>query len=786
MGRYVGTSVGRVEDPGFLRGTTEFTEDLVVPGRIANGRATAEVVFVRSPYAHADIVSIDIAQADAAPGVIAVISSADHDVCPHGSVFPEFFEPRFAMPILAEGTVRYAGEPVVAVVAETRAQALDAAELVEVDYEPREVVIDVNDALAGASLLFSSERRARTRLPNSGGSETNVVHVHECEHLPGRFDADVVITERMWNPRQLPAPMETHVQVTTWDADEQLHIWATTQRPHGFRDQLADVFELDPNSIHVHCPAVGGAFGGKVSRMQDEHALVMIAKHVGRPVRWVQTRSEYFTGATQGRGEQFDFRLAGTSDGRITALRCDVLKDSGAYPGVGATLPARFNVYDASGPYDIEHIEFASIAVVTNAPQVSAFRGAGRAAYLAALERLIDIYAAEIDMDPALVRRKNLVRSDQMPYEAASGVTFDEADYIADLDRALVEAGYDELRQMQVERRNDGWPRQLGIGIATYHLQTVGNGGEEEARVEIEADGRATIYTGTTDQGHGHRAAWGQIAADILGMPIEHITVFEGSTDFTPTGVGAVGSRSLQTAGVAIHAASTELLARASTAAAELLEASGDDIVSVVSSVDGSPQMRFHVAGVPTVYVSWPEVAASVHDDGRGEEFVCGETHNIGDNSAFPSGCQVAVVEVDTETGHVELVRFVSVDDCGVRVNPMIVEGQLHGGVVAGISQALGEEMRYDADGNPLTTSFMDYGMATSDVLPSFELHVSETTSSFNVFGAKGVGEAGGVGAVGAVHNAVVDAVRHLGVRHIELPCTPIRVWQSIEAAASR
>ncbi len=784
MSRYVGTSVGRVEDPPLLRGDTEFTADVTVPADIAAGRSTAEVVFVRSPYAHADIVSIDIDEASEADGVVAVITAADHNVRPLGSVFPEFFDARYAMPILAEGTTRYVGEPVVAVVAETKAQAIDAAELVVIDWEPRDVVIDVNDALTGTTVLFTNERRARTRTPGAGGPETNVVHELQCHHDEERFAEDVVITKRIWNPRQVPAPLETHVQVTAWDAAGHVHIWATNQRPHGFRDQLADVFELDPSTIHVHAPAVGGAFGGKVGRTQDEHALVMIARQVGRPVRWVQTRSEYFTGATQGRGEQFDFTLAGTTNGRVTALRCDVLKDSGAYPGVGATLPARFNVYDASGPYDIAHIEFASIAVVTNAPQVSAFRGAGRAAYIAALERMMDLYAAEIGMDPVEVRRKNLIRADQMPYAAASGVTFDEADYLADLDIALANAGYDELRRAQRARRSAGGARQLGIGLSTYHLQTVGNGGEEEARVEIEADGRATIYTGTTDQGHGHRGAWGQIAADVLGMPIEHITVYEGSTDHTPTGVGAVGSRSLQTAGVAIHTASNELVVRASNAAADLLEAAASDVVTLVATEGDAPEMRFHVAGVPSVYVGWPEVAASVHGNGQAEEFACGETHNIGDFSAFPSGCQIAVVEVDTETGHVGLVKFVSVDDCGVRVNPMTVEGQLHGGIAAGISQALGEEMRYDADGNPLTTSFLDYGLASPDVLPSFELVASETQSSFNVFGAKGVGEAGGVGSVGAVHNAVVDAVRHLGVEHIELPCTPQRVWAAIDEAS--
>ena len=739
---------------------------------------------MRSPHPFARIVSIDSTDAEHAEGVVAVLTSADHDVIPEGSVIPEFFDARYAMPLLAEGTVRYVGEPVVAVVAETQAQAIDAAELVDIDYEPLDVVIDVNDALRGDTALFTEEHRARSRDVGAGGPATNIVHRLDVDHDVAAFEADVNVSTRFWNPRQLPAPLETHVQLTAWDADDHLHIWATTQRPHGFRDQLADVFELDPSTIHVHAPAVGGGFGGKVSRTQDEHALVMISRHVGRPVRWVQTRGEYFTGATQGRGEQMDFQLAGTADGRITALRCDLLKDSGAYPGVGATLPARFNSFDASGPYDIAHCEFASIAVVTNAPQISAFRGAGRAAYISALERLVDIYAARIRMDPAEVRRRNLVRKDQMPFTAVTGVVYDEADYVGDLERVLTAVDYDALRSEQQARRDAGDVRQLGIGISTYHLQTVGAGGEEEARVEITEAGGARVLTGSTDQGHAHRTTWAQIAADALGMPIESIAVFEGSTNHTATGVGAVGSRSVQTAGIAINTASLTLVDRARGVAADLLEASVDDIAMTIIEAGDALEARFHVVGVPSVSVGWPEVAESLHTADRADELVCGETHNLGENTAFPSGCYVAVVEVDTETGGVELQRFVGVDDCGVRINPMVVDGQLHGGIAAGISQALGEVMRYDADGNPLTTNFGDYGMITADQLPQFELQSSETPTSFNDLKAKGVGEAGTVGSVGAVHNAVVDAVRHLGVEHIELPLTPHRVWTALAEAS--
>ena len=780
MVRYIGKSVSRAEDPALLRGELAFSADLAVPEAVAAGRPTAHVVFVRSPYAHARVLSVDVDEASQAAGVIAVLSEADHDVRPHGSVFPEFFDARYAMPILAEGTVRYVGEPVVAVVAETHAQAVDAAELVVIDWEPLDAVVDVHHALGGSTFLFSEEHRARTREPGAGGPPTNVVHQLVAEHTPSAFEAEVVVEHDMWNPRQLPSPIETHVQVTAWDADGHLHIWATTQRPHGFRDQLADVFELDAATIHVHAPAVGGGFGGKVSRTQDEHALVMIAKVVGRPVRWVQTRGEYFTGATQGRGEHFSFRLAGTSRGRITALSCHVLKDSGAYPGVGATLPARYNSFGVSGPYDIAHCEFSSTAVVTNAPQVSAYRGAGRGAYIAALERLIDIYAYTIGLDPVEVRRQNLVRRDQMPFTAVTGIVYDEADYVGDLERALELVDYNAARADQAQRRSAGDVRQLGIGIATYHLQTADTGGVEEARVEIAADGKATVFTGTTDQGHGHTATWAQIAADSLGMDIASIEVIEGSTDHTSTGVGAVGSRSLQTAGVAIQTASQTLVDRAKAVAADLLEASVADVQCEIVDAGDVPEARFHVAGVPAVYVGWPEVAAATHALNQADELVCGETHNLGDHTAFPSGTHIAVVEVDTDTGHVDLVRFVGVDDCGVRVNPMIVEGQLHGGIVSGISQVLGEDMRYDDDGNPLTTNFSDYGIATADVLPTIELVASETPTSFNALRAKGVGEAGGVGSVGAVHNAVVDAIRHLGVEHVELPCTPVRVWKAL------
>ncbi|MGI9607137.1 MAG: xanthine dehydrogenase family protein molybdopterin-binding subunit [Acidimicrobiales bacterium] len=774
--RFVGRSVASPADVGLLRGDARFIADLDDP--VLAG--AAHVVFVRSPFAHATLTSVDVSEARRAPGVVGVIAASDHQVFPRHSVFPQYFDATYAMPILAEGKVRYAGEPVAAVIAETHEQAVDAAELVEVDYDPLPAVIDPNDALADHVLLFGPGAAVRRKSPHGPDAPTsNTVMVHDTPHDASAFEHEVVVRQRFWNPRQVPTPIETHGQACAWDEVGDLHVFASTQRPHGFREQLGDLYDLDLHRIHVTAPAVGGGFGGKVSRTQEEHALPEIARQVGRPVRWIQTRSEYFQGATQGRGEQVDFVLAGSADGRIHALRGDVLKDSGAYLGVGGNLPSRFNSHGASGPYDIAHVEFGSISVVTNAPQISAFRGAGRAPYLAALERIIDMYAADIGMDPAEVRRRNLVRPEQMPFRAVTGVVYDEADYPGDLGAALALAGYDDLRREQAERRTRGDDLQLGIGVATYHLMTVGGGGEN-AVVRVEPDGSATVISGSTSQGHGHDATWAQIAADELGIDIERISVLEGSTHMIDDGVGAVGSRSMQTAGVAIQKASRGLIADARAVAARLLEAAVVDIEFVARGASDSGG-RFHVAGVPARSVGWIEVGRAAADDG--DPLMCGEFHEVGDNNSFPSGCHLAVVEVDIPTGKVALRDFVGVDDVGVRVNPRLVEGQLHGGIAAGISQALGEVMQYDADGNPLTTNLSDYGMATTDVLPSFRLEVSATPTSFNELGAKGVGESGTIGSVPAVHNAVIDALAHLGVRHLDIPCTPMRVRYAIEDA---
>ncbi len=749
-----GRSVRRQEDLLLLTGQASYVADIDNP--LLAG--AVHVAFVRSPYANAVITSVDVAAAIDEPGVLAVVTGADIQ---HLAVGPFSYTDVVAdmQPILVSDRARFVGEPVAAVVAETAALAADAVEAVVVDYEPTDAVVDVWDALDQGLVV------ADTDLPS--------------EHDPSVFAAcEVMVAERFVNPRQSPAPIEPRAMACAWAPDGHLHIWAATQRPHGFKESLVETYGIEAGLIHVQAPAVGGGFGGKVSRTPEEHILPELARITGRPVRWNETRSEYFATSTQGRGEHLKISLAGTAAGRFEAIRVELVKDGGAYPSVGTVLAATYGRAAGTSVYDIAHAEFASIAVKTNLPPVSAFRGAGRAPVVAAIERAVDLYAAKTGIDPAELRRKNLVPAPSMPYRTATGALLDEADYIGTLDRALAAASYQDLRADQAARRAEGGPLQLGIGIGCYNHMTLGAGGEE-AMVTIETDGSAVVVTGSTSQGHGHATTWAQIAADALGIPIDRISVIEGSTDAIGSGQGAVGSRSAQTAGVAVHRLSNQLVDRARSLAADHLEAAEADIVL---ATEGEP--GFHVIGSPTAAVSWGELAAIGLTTER--ELSCGEYYDAEGRVTFPSGCHIAVVEVDVETGQVELVRLIAVDDAGPRLNPMIVEGQIHGGIAAGAAQVLGEMMAYDSNGTPITANFADYAVGTIDQFPSFEVitDASDVASSFNELGVKGVGESGTVGATPAVHNAIVDALAPFGVLHIDLPCTSRRVWEALNSGA--
>ncbi|HEY9244687.1 MAG TPA: xanthine dehydrogenase family protein molybdopterin-binding subunit [Streptosporangiaceae bacterium] len=749
----LGTRVLRTEDPGFLTAGAVYTDDVALPG-------ACQVFFVRSPIAHARIRAIDVSGALAAPGVLAAFTGADlADLPLLGAPFPGVINEEMGQPPLARGVVRYVGEPVAVVVTETRAQAEDAAELVDVDYDPLPPLLDPAQAAADTDLLF----------PEAG---TNVAATFgDAAALdPGLFDGcEVVVRADIVNQRIAPAPMETRAAAAMWDG--RLTAWIPNQGAQNTRRSLAALLGIDPDTVRIITPDVGGAFGAKFGA-DPEHAVVCwVARQLGRPARWAESRSENLVGMTHGRAQQQTVTIGGRRDGTVTAYRLEVLQDAGAYPRFGAFLPMMTRMM-TPGPYAIERAESVARSVVTTTTPVGAYRGAGRPEATAAIERAMDLFAAEIGMDPADVRRQNLLPAFAEPHETAFGAKYDSGDYAAALDRALATAGYPELRAEQQRRRAAGDVRQLGIGLACY-VEITGPGAEaggprENAQIEVHPDGTATILTGTSPHGQGHATVWAMLASDELGIDVDKITVKWGDTDLVPEGGGTGGSRSLQQGGAAVRQAARELLDVARQRAASQLEANPADLFFGAGA--------FAVAGDPDTAIPLATLAAAEPLLVRAVFRAPGPT--------FPFGAHLAVAEVDTETGQVELRRMVTVDDAGTVINPLLAEGQRHGGIAQGAAQALFEEIRYDAEGNPLTSTFADYSFPSAAELPSFELADMATPTSYNPLGAKGIGEAGTIGATPAVQNAIIDAVSHLGVRHIDMPASPQRVWQALTGEA--
>jgi carbon-monoxide dehydrogenase large subunit len=660
-------------------------------------------------------------------------------------------------PLLAVDRVRFVGEPVAMVLTDDSYQGEDAAELVSVDYEPLPAIVDPADALAGHTLLF----------PDAG---SNVAVAHPAGDTA--FDGcDVVVSRDIVNQRVAPVPMEGRAAAAMW-VDGKLTVWVSTQNAQISRFIMAGAFGLDPDAIRVVAPDVGGGFGAKVGIDRDAILVAWAARHTGRALRWVETRSENLVGMTHGRDQQHRIKIGGTRDGRVLAYRLDVLQDTGAYPRMSGFLPTLTNLM-AVGPYDIAHVEVGYRVVVTNKTPIAAYRGAGRPEATAAIERAMDLFAAEIGMDPAEVRRKNLVPADKFPYQTPCGAHYDSGDYIGALDKVLAGSGYAGMRAEQARRRERGDALQLGIGVASYVEITAADADNgETARVVINGDGTATVYTGSSPHGQGHYTAWSMLVQSDLGIPMDKVTVLHGDTDEIPLATGTYASRSLQLGGMAVHKADLEVKEQARRLAADMMEASEADLELDID------RGLWHVRGDPESSKTWAEVASHAGSDG-----LVAAVHFTEAQPTFPFGSHVAVAEVDTETGKVTLVRHVTVDDAGIVVNPVLTEGQRHGGIAQGAAQALLEEMVYDADGNPLTGTLADYAAITATELPSFELLVSETPTPVNPLGVKGIGEAGTIGATPAVQNAVIDAVSHLGVRHIDMPTTPARVWAAIREA---
>src|SRR5579859_3784360 len=751
----LGTRVLRTEDPRFLTTGGVYTDDLRLPG-------ACHVHFVRSQVAHARI-GVDVREALDAPGVIAAFTGADLDLAAAAPAFPGINE-QMRQPLLARDVVRFVGEPLAVVVTEHRYQGEDATGLVDVDYDVLEPVVEMDGAHApGAAVLFPA-----------AGSNVAATFGDPAALDAGLFDGcEVTVTRTILNQRVAPAPLETRAAAAIW-ADGRLTAWIPNQGAQTTRTALALMLGISEAEVRVITPDVGGAFGAKFGA-DPEHAVVCwVARRLGRPARWAETRSENLTGMTHGRAQRQTVTIGGRRDGTVTAYRLEVLQDSGAYPRLGAILP-QFTILMAPGPYAFARAEAVATSVVTNTTPIGAYRGAGRPEATAAVERAIDLFAAEIGADPALVRRKNLLPAFTDPHTTAFGATYDSGDYAAALDAALDAAGYADLRDEQAKRRASGDVVQLGIGLSCY-VEITGGGGEgggglENATVEVHPDGRATILTGTSPHGQGHQTAWAMLASDVLGIPVDEITVTWGDTDLIPEGGGTGGSRSLQLGGAAVQQASRDLLDVARQRAAASLEVRSADLVF------DSARSAFAVAGDPDATVSLGSLAERERLLVRAVFGAPGPT--------FPFGAHVAVVEVDTETGKAVLGRLVTVDDAGTVLNPLLAEGQRHGGIAQGAAQAFLEEVVYDPDGNLLTSTFMDYPIVTATELPSFELAHSQTPTSYNPLGAKGIGEAGTIGSTPAVQNAIIDALTPLGVRHIDMPVSPQRVWQALREAAS-
>ncbi len=751
MGSILGNRVQRVEDPRLLTTGGNYVDDIRFPGE-------AHVVYVRSPYAHATIETIDVDDAAGIPGVIRIFTADDlHDLAPIPAA-------RAGMPdamgqvILASGRVRFVGQAVVAIVAETQAVASDAADLVDVDYEPLPVVVDVEESATDEMLLFP-------------GAGTNAVMELAS---PGRADftgCEVVVEERIVNQRLSGAPMEPRVGVAHWTDDGRLVHYSACQGAHPTKALLAAIYGLDEERVRVVVPDMGGGFGVKSRTYPEEAALGFYAKVLGRPVRWTETRSENFLAMPQGRGQVQYATLGGTRDGRITAYQLDVFQDAGAYPMTGSVLHG-MTMRMTCGVYDIDNVGFTGTSWVTNTASITAYRGAGRPEAAVAIERMVDRFAAEIGMDPADVRRINMLPKFTEARTTGIGTPYDVGDYPESLERALAAAGYDDLRAEQAARRRSGDPVQLGVGIATYVEITSGIGGSEFGEVELQPDGNLIVRTGATPYGQGHVTTWAMIVADRTGVGIDRITVLHGDTDEIRSGGLTVGSRSVQLGGSAIAAASRKLIDAARQRAAHLLEAAVDDVVL------DAEQGAFHVAGTPARSVGWADVAAMAPD------VLSGDHDFEAPMPTFPFGTHVAVVEVDTDTGNARLRRLIACDDAGTILNPLIADGQIHGGIAQGVAQALMEEIVYDDDGTPKTTNFADYPVISAAELPSFELVPMETPTWVNELGAKGVGESGTIGGIPSVYNAVIDAVSHLGVRHMTMPCTPEKVWSAIQSGS--
>ena len=774
----VGSRIKRREDPRLIMGRGTYVDDIQLP------RMTYAAI-LRSPYAHARIRSINVDKAKALPGVVAVMTGADLQGknVPCGWTLPDIkVAPH---PALAVGKVRYTGDAVAVVVADERYIARDALDLIEVDFEPLPVVVDAEQAIQpGAPQLHDEVPNNTTFVWKVGGGDIDKAF----------REAEVVVKERIVNQRLIPNAIEPRGMVAQYTPGSgDLILWTATQIPHLVRLLLSMVIGIPEHKVRVIAPEVGGGFGSKLYLYPEEVIVATLAKMTGRPVKWIEERRENYVATTHGRDQVQYVEVAAKRDGTITGLRVKSIANMGAYlstfaPGIPTIL---FGLMLA-GNYRIPNIACEVTGVHTNTTLVDAYRGAGRPEATYLVERAVDLTARELGMDPAEIRRRNFVPANAFPHTTATGVTYDSGNYQPTLDKALEMAGYQQLRQDQERLRQQG--KYLGIGVATYveicgmapsqvlGAVGAGAGGWESATVRVHPTGKVTLYSGASSHGQGHETAFAQIVGDGLGIPLEDVEVVHGDTAQVQFGIGTFGSRSAAVGGMAAVMSVNKIEEKAKKIAAFLLEAAEADLV-----FEGG---QFFVKGTPGRGITIQQVALAAyvpHKYPTGLEPGL-EATSFYDPSNFtwPFGSHVAVVEVDPETGVVKLLRYIAVDDCGRVINPLLVDGQIQGGLAQGIAQALFEEAVYDENGQLISGSLMDYAVPKADDLVNFELDRTETPSPVNALGVKGIGEAGTIASSAAIVNAVVDALAPLGVKHLDMPLKPERVWQAIQQAQAR
>ncbi|MGD9894497.1 MAG: glyceraldehyde dehydrogenase subunit alpha [Dehalococcoidia bacterium] len=765
--KMVGSRVKRREDPRLITGRGTYVDDIELV------RMTHMSV-VRSEYAHARLLSVDTSAAQSMPGVILVMTADDVAIAslPGVPVDPEKVP---AHPVLAKDKVRHVGDPIAVVIAETRYQARDAAEAITVEYDPLPAVVDPERASdPDAAQIHDNIERNVAYYWNAQSGDIDAAFAN----------APVRVTQKMVSQRLMAVPMEGRAILADYTPGaETLTVWYSTQIPHLSKANFSALIGIPEQNIRVVAPEVGGGFGAKLELYAEDVMTILASKQLGRPVKWTETRSENFQNMTQGRGQVAEYEMAADRDGKILGLRARIIADLGAYLQVFTALVPTFSGLMAPGIYDIQNLDLQITGVFTNKVATAAYRGAGRPEATYYIERMMDVLADELGIDPVEVRRRNFIQPEQFPYTTATGLVYDSGDYEKTTQKCLEMIGYDELRRDQERKRAEG--KLVGIGISTWaeicgfapSAAMPGTGGWEYALVKVERTGKVTVHTGASPHGQGQETSFAQVVADQFGIPIEDIAVLHGDTSVVSHGVGTFGSRAVAVGGAAVFNAAVEVREKVKQIAAHMMDASEDDL-----ELSGG---QIQVKGSPDRAKGWAEVVGAAYaaiglPEGM-EPGLEAKSYFEPPNFTFPFGTHAAVVEIDRDTGKVDLVRYVAVDDCGTVINPLLVDGQVHGGLVQGIAQALTEEVVYDESGQLSSGTLMDYAVPTADMFPRFESANTVTPTPVNPLGAKGIGEAGTIAASPTVANAVIDALSPLGIRHLDMPYKAEKIWRAIQ-----